>query len=50
MEARRISLFNEDADSVELRTTAWGIYDIGTVRAFAQRDTLSKAFSMAYTH
>lgn len=46
---KKISLFGEDADSIELSNTAWGIYDIGIVRAFAQRDTLSKVFSMAYT-
>ncbi|MGY3214543.1 hypothetical protein [Mucilaginibacter sp. HD30] len=46
---KKISLFGEDVDSVELSTTAWGIYDIGMVRAFAHRDTLSKVFSMAHT-
>lgn len=48
-EGQKVSLFGEGADSVELRTTAWGIYDIGTVQAFAQHDTLSKAFSMGHT-
>jgi hypothetical protein len=46
---KTFSLFNGNADSVSLRRLAWGIYDIGTVRAFIQNDTLFKTFSFANT-
>jgi hypothetical protein len=44
---RTFSLFGRDDDSVSLKKTAWGIYDIGVVRSFIQGDTLYKAFSIA---
>jgi hypothetical protein len=43
------SLFGGDADSVSLQQMDWGIYVVGTVRAFTQRDTLCRAFSLAHT-
>jgi hypothetical protein len=46
-EGKTINLFGEDADSVALKTTSWGIFDMGMVKAFVGHDTLSKAFSMA---
>jgi len=41
------SLFNSDADSVSLKKTRWGIFDVCSVVSFAGRDTLYKAFSLA---
>jgi hypothetical protein len=41
------SLFGGDADSITLKQIPWGVYDIGIVKAFIQKDTLFKAFSMA---
>jgi hypothetical protein len=43
-----ISLFNNGADSVALKKTFWGMYDIGSSIAFIQKDTLHKTFSIAY--
>jgi hypothetical protein len=44
---KTFSLFNGDADSVSLHSLSWGIYDIGIVKAFIQKDTLFKTFSIA---
>jgi len=44
---KTFSLFNDDADSVALKRFFWGMYDIGTVQSFSQKDTLFKTFSMA---
>ncbi|MBD1363816.1 hypothetical protein IDJ77_08330 [Mucilaginibacter sp. ZT4R22] len=40
----KFGLFHADADSVALRRTPWGIFDVGVVKAFTQRDTLSSIF------
>lgn len=42
------SLYNNDADSVTLKKIFWGMYDIGTSIAFAQKDTSYKTFSIGY--
>jgi hypothetical protein len=42
------SLFNNGADSVSLKKTFWGLYDIGVSVAFIQRDSIYKSFSIAY--
>ncbi|CAN5254030.1 hypothetical protein BH09BAC6_BH09BAC6_30040 [soil metagenome] len=44
---KTFSLFNNDADSVSLKRISWGIFDIGISRAFIQKDTLYKTFSIA---
>lgn len=44
---KTFSLFNGDADSVSIHRIAWGIYDVGAIRAFIQKDTLYKTFSVA---
>lgn len=44
---KTFSLFGGDHDSVTVKKTAWGIYDIGVAKAFIQRDTLYKSFSVA---
>jgi hypothetical protein len=46
---KTFSLFNGDADSVSLKKVSWGVYDIGAVKAFIQKDTLYKTFSLANT-
>ena len=46
-EPERIGLFGSEKDSIVVQKKPWGIFDIGTVRAFAQRDTIYKAFSIA---
>ncbi|NVM62219.1 hypothetical protein FHW88_000495 [Mucilaginibacter sp. SG538B] len=40
-------LFNDDADSVTLKKTDWGIFDVCAASAFIKRDTLYKVFSLA---
>lgn len=40
------SLFGDGDDSVAIKKIPWGIYDIGLSRAFIQKDTLYKAFSI----
>jgi hypothetical protein len=47
--SRTFSLFGDHADSVALQQMDWGIYEIGTVKAFTQTDTLYRAFSLANT-
>jgi len=46
---KTFSLFSNDMDSVFIQKIPWGVYDIGTIKAFAQRDTLFKSFSFANT-
>ena len=46
-EEKKISLFNNDEDSVAVRIFSWGLYDIGVVKAFVQKDTLYKTFTIA---
>jgi hypothetical protein len=46
---KTLSLFNNDEDSVALKRSFWGIYDVGTVKAFIQKDTLYKNFTFANT-
>ncbi|SHL98474.1 hypothetical protein [Mucilaginibacter sp. OK098] len=46
---KTFSLFSNEMDSVSIQRIPWGVYDIGTVKAFAQRDTLFKSFSFANT-
>ncbi|PRY48079.1 hypothetical protein B0I27_11613 [Arcticibacter pallidicorallinus] len=40
----RLDLFEEENDSVLLRKEHWGLFDLGTVSAFSQKDTLSQSF------
>jgi hypothetical protein len=46
-EVEKISLFDHDADSVITGKLPWGVFDIGTVQAFIQQDTLQKSFMIA---
>ena len=48
-QGKTFSLFNNDEDSVSLKRFFWGVYDIGAVKAFNQKDTLFKTFSLANT-
>ncbi|WPU99883.1 hypothetical protein SNE26_28140 [Mucilaginibacter sp. cycad4] len=41
------SLFNGDADSINLKKTSWGIFDVCSASASISRDTLYKVFSLA---
>jgi hypothetical protein len=41
------NLFDGSTDSVSLQKMAWGIFDIGIVKSFRQKDTLFRAFSLA---
>jgi len=43
---RVFSLFNNQDDSVFLQKKAWGIYTVGTAKAFDQKDTLFRVFSI----
>lgn len=42
----RISLFGTAADSIVLQRKTWGIFDVGIIEAFIQKDTIYKAFSL----
>lgn len=42
-----LALFREGTDSVSLQKYPWGAFDIGIVKAFIQRDTLCRVFSIA---
>ena len=46
---RVIDLYNNSDDSVSLKVVPWGLFDVGTVKAFKQRDTLSQSFLIACT-
>jgi hypothetical protein len=46
---KTFSLFNNETDSVSLKRMFWGVYDIGGSKAFSQKDTLYKTFSIANT-
>ena len=46
-EPQRIALFGSGGDSIIVQKKDWGIFDIATVRTFAQRDTIYKAFFIA---
>lgn len=46
-EVEKISLFDNDVDSVIAGRLPWGIFDIGIVRTFIQQDTLQKSFMIA---
>ncbi|MDB5090872.1 MAG: hypothetical protein JWR09_4866 [Mucilaginibacter sp.] len=46
---KTFSLFSNEMDSVSLQKIPWGVYDIGIIKAFVQRDTLFKSFSFANT-
>lgn len=42
-----ISLFGHNNDSVTIRRDFWGLYDVGISKAFIQKDSLVKAFTIA---
>jgi hypothetical protein len=46
---KTFSLFNNEEDSVSIKRFFWGVYDIGAVEAYNQKDTLYKTFSFANT-
>jgi hypothetical protein len=46
---KSFSLFNNEMDSISIQRIPWGVYDIGNVKAFIQKDTLFKSFSVANT-
>jgi len=46
-DGKTFSLFGNDADSVSLKRIFWGIYDAGISRAFIQKDTLIRTFTIA---
>ncbi|MDB5122341.1 MAG: hypothetical protein JWP94_470 [Mucilaginibacter sp.] len=48
-DGKTFSLFNNGADSVWLKRTQWGVYDVGVCRAFIEKDSLFKAFTIANT-
>lgn len=45
-DGKAFGLFGKDADSVSINRIPWGVYDIGTARAFSQKDTLYKTFTL----
>ncbi|MBW4890131.1 hypothetical protein KXQ82_10410 [Mucilaginibacter sp. HMF5004] len=46
---KKIDLYQDQEDSVSLKTIPWGMYTIGICKSFKQNDTLYKAFSIANT-
>jgi hypothetical protein len=44
---QEMDLFGNGNDSVSLQKEGWGLYDLGIVKAFQQRDTLYKTFLTA---
>ena len=42
------SLYNGDDDSIAIKKTFWGMYDIGSAIAFSQKDSLYKTFLIGY--
>lgn len=46
-EPTRLGLFSSVSDSILLQKKAWGILEVGAVRAFAQGDTIYKTFTIA---
>ncbi len=46
-EEQKIDLFGEQTDSVIVRKERWGLFELGTVKAFTLNDTLKKAFLIA---
>jgi hypothetical protein len=46
-EGRTFSLFNGGADSITLKKTSWGTFDVCSASAFINKDTLYKVFSLA---
>lgn len=42
-----LDLYGEEADSLILQREEWGIFDVGTIKAFALKDTLKKTFLIA---
>jgi hypothetical protein len=43
----KIGLFDNDVDSVITSQLPWGVFDVGSARAFIQQDTLQKSFMLA---
>lgn len=43
----KIGLFDTDMDSVITMQLPWGVFDVGSARAFIQGDTLQKSFMLA---
>lgn len=40
----RLDLYEEKKDSLELGKTKWGVFDLNTIKAFEQTDTLKQSF------
>nr|WP_199082237.1 hypothetical protein [Pedobacter sp. ASV19] len=40
----RLDLYREEKDSLELGKTKWGIFDLNTIKAFEQTDTIKQSF------
>jgi len=47
-QAHVLSLYNNQDDSISLKTTPWGLFDLALVKAFKQQDTLYKSFAIGY--
>jgi hypothetical protein len=48
-QGQTLSLFNNSEDSVMLKRSPWGVFDIALVQAFVRQDTTYKVFSIANT-
>ncbi|MES2807016.1 MAG: hypothetical protein V4619_00215 [Bacteroidota bacterium] len=44
---KTFSLYGQDNDSVKLKVTPWGAYDIGLAKSFIQKDSLHASFILA---
>jgi cytoskeletal protein CcmA (bactofilin family) len=45
---KTLALFGTEQDSVSLQKVHWGIFEVGIVKAFIQKDTLYKTFMMGH--
>ena len=48
-QGKTMDVFGDNTDSISLQRLPWGIFDIGVAKAFIQKDTLLKVFSLANT-
>ena len=44
---KKINLFYQQEDTISIEKISWGFFDVGIVKAYFQRDTLYKSFSIA---
>ncbi len=46
--SKQLSVTGDDGDSISLRRSPWGVFDLNTVTAFEKKDSAFRAFTSAY--